>query len=200
MGLFSREKKQKEIDDWLPMSTIVRAEQRLRDGNEITPGRTAAVIYRHTDENPYLKDLEKNLQEALHAGPGATRTGLRLKDEDGGLRWVILEDASFADLASSVFTVGNAIASNGAKDKLISAVFLLSFTHGVREGDTRSLLRSYWIFRYDRHAFYPFVPTGDKEGDRDRPSELQLAKLLRREDVEIDMTLEQWRGIWGMPF
>jgi hypothetical protein len=92
------------------------------------------------------------------------------------------------------------MAANGAKERLLAAVVLLNFTHGVREGDPRQFLRAYIMYRYDRHAWYPFVPTGDKEGDRDRPSELQLAKVLSGHGVTIDRALENWRGIWGIPF
>jgi hypothetical protein len=198
---FRRKSQQKkDVQDWPLMSTVIRVEQRLRQRNEITPARTAGVLYRHTDENPFLKDLERNLRNALYSGHGATRTGYRLKDEDGGLRWVILEDASFPDLTSSVYTVGNAIAANGTKDCLVAAVFLVNFTHSVRETDTRSFLRSYLIYRYDRHGYYPFVPTSDREGDRDRPSELQLARMFSKEGLVIDRTLEEWRGLWGVPF
>ena len=204
MFIFGKRKQKQPTkkSDWPALSTIVRAEERLRKRGDVTPARTAGVLYRHTDENPYLKDLDRELRGALYTGQGATRTGYRIQDDPagGGLRWVILEDASFADLTSSVYTAGNAMAANGAADRMLAAVFLISFTHGVREGDSRSLLRSYWMFRYERHAFYPFVPTGQKEGERDRPSELQLARALRREGLEVEGSLEQWRGIWGIPF
>ncbi|GEM_PF-121068 len=200
---FGRKTKEKSPQsDWPVLSTIVRAEERLKRRGDITPARTAGLIYRHSDANAFLKDLDRELRQALHSGQGATRTGYRVVDDSAGgdLKWVVLEDARFADLASSVYTVGNAMASNGAADRLLAAVFLMNFTHGVREGDSRSLLRSYWIFRYDRHAYYPFVPTGNNEGDRDRPSELQLARLLRDHGLEVDRSLEDWRGLWGIPF
>ncbi|MSQ07990.1 MAG: hypothetical protein EXR57_04220 [Dehalococcoidia bacterium] len=201
LGLFGRKDKEKvEVQDWPRLSTIVKVEESLRQREEITPARTAGVLYRHSDLNPFLKDIETNMREALNTGEGATQTGFRFKDEDGGLRWAILEDTNFRDLASSTYTAGNAIASNGAKDCLIAAVFLFNFTHSVRETDTRSFLRSYWIYRYTRHAYYPFVPTSDKEGDRDRPSELELARLVHRAGLEVDRELEEWRGLWGIPF
>ncbi len=190
------------VSDWPAMSTIVKVEQRLRERREIAPARTAGVLYRHTDDNAFLKDLDRELRQALYTGEGATKTSFRIQDDPagGGLKWVVLEDARFADLASSTYTVGNAISSNGGADRLLAAVFLFSFTHGVRDGDTRALLRSYLMYRYGRRGFYPFVPTGDKEGDRDRPSEIQLSKALDREGLAVDRELESWRGIWPMPF
>jgi hypothetical protein len=202
MCFFSRRKPPAEVQHWPPMSTIVRAEQRLREQRDITPPRTAGLLYRHSPDVPYLADLDRGLREALNSGPGATRTNFRLADDPlgGALRWVVLEDAKFDDLTSSVYTAGNAMTANGAKSNLIAAIFLFNFTHGLREGDTRSLLRTYIIYRYDRASWYPFVPTGDKEGDRDRPSELQLARLLGRSGLEVDRSLESWRGLWGIPF
>ena len=101
---------------------------------------------------------------------------------------------------SSVFTVGNAIGMNGGADNLLAAVFELYFTGEVEDNTHRSGLRTYWIYRYDRKAFYPFVPTGDKEGERDRPTEARLGQDLRKHGLIIEKSLTEWMGLWGIPF
>ena len=91
--------------------------------------------------------------------------------------------------SSDLYTVGNAIIANGAGDKLLAAVFELYFTGTVEDNTYRSSLRTYWIYRYDRRAFYPFVPTGESEGDRDRPTEARLGSDLRRHGLIVEKSL-----------
>ena len=182
------------------MSTVIRAESRLRDKGEIAPARRAGVIYRHSDDIEFLADIDSQLRAVLHTGEGATKTSFDLMDDDQGTKWVVLEDGNFQDLVSSTYTVGNAMVANGASDNLLAAVFELYFTGAVGDNTFRTASRTYWIYRYDRKAFYPFVPTGDEEGQRDRPVEAQLATLIRKEGMAIERSMEEWLGLWGIPF
>ncbi len=182
------------------MSTVIRAESRLREKGEIAPARRAGVIYRHSDDIEFLADVESELKSVLHTGEGATKTSFEVRDDDQGMRWVVLEDGNFPDLVSSTYTVGNAMAANGASANLLAAVFELYFTGMVSDDTFRTASRTYWIYRYDRKAFYPFVPTGDEEGQRDRPTEAQLASLIRKEGMAIERSMEEWLGLWGIPF
>lgn len=182
------------------MSSVTRVEAKLQELGEITPSRRAGLIYRNSDEIAFLSNIETELKTALHAGEGATKTAFNIKDDDRGMRWVVLEDGNFNDLVSSVYTVGNAIGLNSGLDNLLAAVFELYFTGEVEDKTYRSGLRTYWIYRYDRKAFYPFVPTGDKEGDRDRPTETRLGYDLRKHGLIVERSLTEWMGLWGIPF
>lgn len=182
------------------MSTVIKAEARLQAGGEITPSRRAGVIYRNDDEIPFLRDIKNELNPVLYSGAGATKTAFDIVDDDHGMRWVVLEDGSFEDLVSSVYTVGNAIGANDGADNLLAAVFELYFTGTVEDNTYRSGLRTYWIYRYDRKSFYPFVPTGDEEGERDRPTEAQLGHDLRKHGLLVERSLTEWMGLWGIPF
>ena len=181
------------------MSPIVRVEERLRARGEISPARRAGVIYRDDNAIPFLSDLENELKAILYYGDGATKTSFEITHDDHGMRWVILEDGKFPDLVSSVYTVGNAMGGNGARSNLLAAVFELYFSGTVDDNSFRTGTRTYWIYRYDRHAFYPFVPTGDDVGDRDRPTELALASRIRKEGMAVERRLEEWMGLWGIP-
>ena len=182
------------------MSTVTRAESKLRVKGEIAPARRAGIIYRHSDDIEFLADIDSQLRNVLHTGEGATKTSFDLMDDDQGMRWVVLEDGNFPDLVSSTYTVGNAMGANGASDNLLAAVFEMYFTGVVSDETRRTASRTYWIYRYDRKAFYPFVPTGDEEGQRDRPVEAQLATLIRKEGMAIERSMEEWLGLWGIPF
>ena len=198
MGLFGGSKNPKS--DWSALSSVIKAEAKLQSLGEITPSRKAGVIYRDNDENTFLHDIETELKTVLYQGTGATKTAFEIKDDDRGMRWVVLDDGNFGDLVSSTYTVGNAIGANGAGDRLLAAVFELYFTGTVEDNTYRSGLRTYWIYRYDRMAFYPFVPTGDSEGDRDRPTEARLGSDLRKHGLVIEKSLTEWMGLWGIPF
>ncbi|MDG0867533.1 PspA-associated protein PspAB [Candidatus Lucifugimonas marina] len=192
--------KKKPKDDWSTMSTVVKTEAKLQSLGEITPSRRAGVIYRNNEENAFQSNLKSELNDVLYMGEGATKTAFEIEDDDRGMRWVVLEDGNFGDLVSSVYTVGNAIGMNGGADNLLAAVFELYFTGTVEDNTYRSGLRTYWIYRYDRKAFYPFVPTGDSEGERDRPTEARLGQDLRKHGLAIEKSLTEWMGLWGIPF
>ena len=198
MGFFGGNKTPK--DDWSAMSTMIKAEAKLQTLGEITPSRRAGVIYRDNEDNAFLSDLKNELKPILYSGEGATKTAFEIHDDDRGMRWIVLEDGNFNDLVSSVYTVGNAIGANEAGDNLLAAVFELYFTGTVEDNTYRSGLRTYWIYRYDRKAFYPFVPTGENEGERDRPTEARLGQDLRKHGLSIEKSLTEWMGLWGIPF
>lgn len=182
------------------MSSIVRAEQRLMARGEISPSRRGGLIFRQDASNTFLQNLKQELDPVLYSGPGATKTAFEIEDDEHGMRWVVMEDGNFEDLVSSIYTVGNAMGANGAGDNLLAAVYELYFTGTVDDNSFRSGIRTYWIYRYDRKAFYPFVPTGESTGDRDKPSEVALASRARRQGMVIERDMEEWMGLWGIPF
>lgn len=198
MGIFGGNKTPK--NDWSAMSTVIKAEAKLQALGEITPSRRAGVIYRNDESNSFQHDIKIELNEVLYSGAGATKTAFDIEDDDRGMRWIVLEDGNFEDLVSTVYTVGNAIGMNGGAGNLLAAVFELYFTGTVEDNTYRSGLRTYWIYRYDRKAFYPFVPTGETEGDRDRPTEARLGQDLRKHGLSVEKSLTEWMGLWGIPF
>ena len=186
--------------DWSVMSSIIGAEQRLMARGEISPSRRGGLIYRNDESVPFLRNLKQELDPVLYSGAGATKTAFEIQDDEHGMRWIVMEDGNFSDLVSSVYTVGNAMGANNAASTLLAAVFELYFTGAVDDNSFRSGLRTYWIYRYDRKSFYPFVPTGDDTGDRDKPTEVALASRARRQGMAIERNMEEWMGLWGIPF
>ena len=83
---------------------------------------------------------------------------------------------------------------------LIAAVFEFYRGGGLdsSENDWAPGTIGYWVYRYDRQRFYPFVPEGDEE--RNRPGELQISRMMSKANVTVEKELEEWRPIWGIPF
>jgi len=184
--------------DWPAISTVLRAESRLRAGGRVTPGRLGGVVFRPGDV-PVLHRLDSAVRGALYEGPAATRTSFRIKDDAHGTRWVILEDSTFRDLVSSAYTVGNMLGAEGAAEHLLAVAFGVRLaSEPAAPGEPRAPSIAYWVYTYRRRAYYPFVPTG--EGERDRPTELRLAADMKRAGVAVDPSLEDWYGLWGIPF
>ena len=183
--------------DWEVMSTLLSADARLNKDGAAKPHRRAGLVYKPNGV-PYLDNIERELRPVLYEGIGATKTSFNIQEDQHGTRWVVLEDRNFDDLVSSVFTVGNAIVSNGAGKDLLAAVFRYHYKVNTREKPGAADANVYWIYTYRRKAFYPFVPSGPQE--RDRPAELHLAKAMKKIGLGVDDSLEDWYGLWGIPF
>ncbi len=203
MGLFSG--RRKSVDTfWDSMSSVSQMINGFkRDGESVSPRRQAGVVYRHDDGVPVLAALSDQLDGILYDGPGATKTAWELKDDDHGMRWAILNDGNFSDLLSSVFTVSNAIKMNGGSQNLLAAVFEFDFSnHAVNHQSMvgSGFVHAYLIYRYDRNSYYPFVPTGETAGERDRETERMLGTAVRGAGLKTENSLSEWLGLWGIPF
>ena len=172
MGFFNS--KEKIFDDWDVISTFLKSETLLQNKGELTPARRAGILYSIDNSNEFLVNFSKEISSILYEGEGATKTSYEIKKDGEEMRWIILEDGNFTDLVSSTYTIGNAIGSNSDKNNLIAAIFELYLSVKIDENSSRTGVRSYCIYRYDRKAFYPFIPTGDNEGERDKAAESVL--------------------------
>jgi hypothetical protein len=197
MPLFGRDRA--PVDDWSVMKTLLYAETKLHGERQISPSRRAGILFRPDEENQFMRTLERELIHILNEGDGATKTASQIEDDDHGTRWVILDDGNFEDLVSSIYTVGNAMSLNDAGQLRIAAVFEFyrSGTPGASD-DWAPGAVGYWVYRYDRQRFYPFVPEGEEE--RNRAGELQISQMMRSANVSVEKELTEWRPIWGIPF
>ena len=121
----------KNLSDWDIFLTLDKAQRELYQRGEISAARKAGVIFHPSDENFYLINLQKELNSVLYTGEGSTKTSFNILDDSHSTKWVVLEDGKFYDLLSSVFTVGNAIMSNGGEKNIIGLVFEFFFTDKI---------------------------------------------------------------------
>ncbi len=189
---------------WDSMSSVSRMVDGFkREGEAVAPRRNAGVVYRHDDGIPFLESLSEQLDGILYEGPSATKTAYEIKDDAHGMRWAILNDGNFDDLLSSIFTVANAIKMNGGDQNLLAAVFDFDFAgHAINPHSEAGsgYVNSYLIYRFDRNSYYPFVPTGDNAGERDRETERMLGSAVRSAGLKTENSPSEWLGLWGIPF
>tara|TARA_Y100001936_G_scaffold141482_1_gene138032 strand:- start:717 stop:1328 length:612 start_codon:yes stop_codon:yes gene_type:complete len=190
----------KNLNDWDILITLDKAYRELYSRGEISAARKAGVVFHPDDKNLYLSNLQKELNTALYTGEGSTKTSFSILDDSHSTKWIVLEDGKFYDLLSSVFTVGNAIHSNGGGENIIGLVFEFFFMDKQNSQENIETTKVYLIYRYDLKAFYPFVPTGDKKGERNRIIENRLGYALKNYGIIIERSLEKWLGLWGIPF
>ena len=203
MGWFFGRKSRGE-SMWDSMSSVSHMVASFkREGEAVSPRRQAGIIYRHDDGVPFLTSISDHLDAILYEGPGATKTAFEIQDDEHGMRWAILNDGNFDDLLSSVFTVANAIKSNDGGSNLLAAVFEFDFANHAVNSHAQvgsGFVNAYLIYRFDRNSYYPFIPTGDAAGERDRETERMLGNAMRGAGLKTEGSVSEWLGLWGIPF
>jgi hypothetical protein len=133
-----------------------------------------------------FEQIVKDTDDLLRSAAQDTGTKVESKDDEFGYRWIVLRDEEFEDLVVSLNVVSSNLEGGGYGDRLLCAVF--SF-----EENGRPL---YFIYNFKRGAYYPFVPTGDKQ--RDNEHELRLKAQIGPE-LPIEPDLERWFPLWEIP-
>jgi hypothetical protein len=100
-----------------------------------------------------------------------------------GYEWLVLSDADFEDLVTTIHVAAQSMIDEGFGEQLLCAVFL--FDQHV-----------HFIYNFKRGYFYPFVPSGHERRDSER--ELQLQGKMENE-LPIEPELERWFPLWDAP-
>ena len=191
-------------DMWSSMSSIsVMLTKFHAAGVTVASRRQSGIIFSPDDSNPFLANLSSNLDDILYFGPGATKTAVEMKDDEYGMRWVVLNDGDFEDLLSSTYTVANAIRHNGGDGNLLAATFhldLASSLLGNLASSSGPIIEAYIIYRFDRNRYYPFIQDADSDGGRDAATEAGLASAMRSHGLNLEGERRHWLGLWGIPF
>ena len=97
-----------------------------------------------------------------------------------------MRDEHFEDLVTTVHLIGTELAERGFGPQLLAAVFRF-------DGGRHPV---YMVYGYKRGAFWPFVPTGERE--RDNPEELELKSKLEKE-LPFEPDISMWFALFGLP-
>ena len=130
--------------------------------------------------------IVKDTDELLRSSAEDTGTKVSTKDDEYGYRWIVLEDDDFEDLVVAVNVVSSNLEGGGYGDRLLAAVFPF-------EEKGKPI---YFIYNFKRGAYYPFVPTGDKQRNNER--EFQLKAQLGNE-LPIEPEIQRWFPLWEIP-
>ena len=151
----------------------------------LKPAGVAAVVFKPLSAGEFVR-AENELQELLDVAARESSSRIERRSDDYGYEWLVVRDDQFEDLVTTVHLIGSELAERGFGEQLLAAVFRF-------EGGKGPL---YWIYGYKRGAFWPFVPTGERE--RDNAEELELkAKLEKELPVEQDLT--RWLALFDAP-
>jgi hypothetical protein len=151
----------------------------------LKPAGVAAVVFKPLSAGEFVR-AENELQELLDVAARESSSRLERRSDDYGYEWLIVRDDQFEDLVTTVHLIASELAERGFSEQLLAAVFRF-------EGGKGPL---YWIYGYKRGAFWPFVPTGERE--RDNAEELELKAKLEKE-LPIEPDISMWFALFGLP-
>jgi len=145
-----------------------------------------AICFKPLSAGEFVR-AESDLQQVLDSV--ATESGSRLerKEDSFGFTWIVVRDPQLEDQVTTVHAVAQGLEEQGFGPQLLAAVFRF-------DGGKNPV---YWVYGYKRGAFYPFVPTGEKQ-ERDNAEELELKAKLEGE-LPIEQDLTRWFGLFDAP-
>ena len=151
----------------------------------LKPAGVAALCFKPLSAGEFVR-AENEMQQLLEVAATESKSKIERKSDDFGFEWLVVRDPEFEDLVTTVHLVSSELQSRGFGPQLLAAVFRF-------EGGKDPV---YWIYGYKQGAFWPFVPTAEKE--RDNAEELELKAKLEKE-LPVEQDLSRWFALYGAP-
>jgi hypothetical protein len=149
---------------------------------------SGGIVFKPLSAGEFVR-AENDLQQVLDAVAGESGSRLERKSDDYGYEWIVVRDADLEDQVTTVHAVAQGLQEAGFGEQLLAAAFKFE----PKFGDRKVV---YWVYGYKQGAFWPFVPTGEK--DRDNAEELELKAKLDNE-LPIEPDLSRWFGLFNAP-
>jgi hypothetical protein len=149
---------------------------------------SGGIVFKPLSAGEFVR-AENDLQQVLDAVAGESGSRLERKSDDFGYEWIVVRDADLEDQVTTVHAVAQGLQEAGFGEQLLAAAFKFE----PKFGDRKVV---YWVYGYKQGAFWPFVPTGEK--DRDNAEELELKAKLDNE-LPIEADLSRWFGLFNAP-
>jgi hypothetical protein len=181
--LFGRKKLKKAAGEKLFALSGARVTLEVELG--LRPGGKAAVLFKPMSSAEYVR-AENEMQELLEAVAQESASRVTRRGDEFGFEWLIVEDNDFEEVVTTVHLVASELAAHGFGEQLLAAVFRF-------DGGDHPL---YLIYGFKRGAFWPFIPTAEKE--RDNANELELKAKLEQE-LPIEQDLSRWFALFDAP-
>ena len=155
---------------------------------DLKPAGAAGVCFKPLSAGEFVR-AENELQQLLDAVASESGSKVERHTDEMGFEWLVVRDADFEDLVTTVHLIANELQDRGFGPQLLAALF--PFEGKFKEGHV------YWIYGFKRGAFWPFVPTGTDQ-ERDNAEELELKAKLEQE-LPIEQDLTRWFGLFNAP-
>ena len=149
---------------------------------------SGGIVFKPLSAGEFVR-AENDLQQVLDAVAGESGSRLERKSDDFGYEWIVVRDADLEDQVTTVHAVAQGLQEAGFGEQLLAAAFKFE----PKFGDRKVV---YWVYGYKQGAFWPFVPTGEK--NRDNAEELELKAKLDNE-LPIEPDLSRWFGLFNAP-
>jgi len=146
------------------------------------------IVFKPLSAGEFVR-AENDLQQVLDAVAAESGSRLERKSDDYGYEWIVVRDAELEDQITTVHAVAQGLEEAGFGERLLAAAFKFE----PKFGDAKTV---YWVYGYKQGAFWPFVPTGDKE--RDNAEELELKAKLEGE-LPVEQDLSRWFAVFDAP-
>jgi hypothetical protein len=145
-----------------------------------------AVIFKPLSAGEFTQ-ADREIDQLLQAVAAGAGSKLDRKTDSFGFQWVIIRDPQLEDQVAAVHTVASELEAKGFGAQLLAAPFRFDgMAHPV-----------YWIYGFKTGTFWPFVPTGEKQG-RDNATELELKAKLEPE-LPVEPDLSRWLALFDAP-
>ncbi len=166
------------------MFAITAASITMQSEFDLKPSQVAGICFKPVESLEY--DAARSEIEALLSfSARETGTTFRVVSDAYRFTWVILEDADFEDLVTSIHLVSQTFIGKGLGTYLLCAIF--------RFGNEKPV---YWVYNFKQGRYYPFIPAGEKT--RDNAREFRIRSLLERE-LPLEKDVGKWYPLWGIP-
>jgi hypothetical protein len=152
------------------------------------PASEAALCFSGVESTAFqetLEDVEAILETGEEEG-----TLARVREDEYGYHWVVVEATDPENLVTSIHFAANTLVESRFGSRLLAAVFGFEATDRASAETGRSV---YWVYSFRRGAYYPFVPTDTQE--RDQTLEFSLESVLDGE-LTVEPDREYWYPLW----
>jgi hypothetical protein len=151
----------------------------------LKPAGAGAIVFKPLSAGEFVR-AENEMQELLELAARESSSKIERKSDDYGYEWLVVRDDQLEDLVTTIHLIGAELAERGFGEQLLASVVRF-------EGGKDPV---YFVYGYKRGAFWPFVPTGERE--RDNAEELELKAKLEKE-LPIEPDISMWFALFGLP-
>jgi hypothetical protein len=184
--LFGRKKLKEPARDRLFALTTAAVTLDVSCG--LKPAGVGAIVFKPLSAGEFTQ-ADQDVEELLQSVASDSGSKLERKTDSFGFQWVIVRDPDLEDQVSEVHTVASELEAKGFGGQLLAAAFRFEGGRGDHP--------VYWIYGFKTGSFWPFVPTGEKQG-RDNARELELKAKLEKE-LPVEQDLSRWLALFDAP-